>query len=274
MNKLAWVAALGMLLWLPSQAAAIDPWDVTSAFGDDDTTSTDNELASGTVQQHDLQAVSGVQDQDWYLVGQQPYSSYEVIADSLTEDVADIPATNLNQALQVDLVDGAGTLQSSGYAFSSLGSARSLRFRNATSSEITNQYVRIMTGSAGNCTTTCTSTSQYRVAMKETTLLAPRFNNTGTQSTIVFLQNGGRESLTASIRFYNTAGALVGTHTVNVPVKGLEVVPTFNVPGVGGQSGSMSIDHTGRFGGLSAKAVALEPSTGFTFDTAFVPKFQ
>ncbi len=34
----------------------------------------------------------------------------------------------------------------------------------------------------------------------------------------------------------------------------------------------MSIDHGGPYGGITAKAVALEPATGFTFDTPFVPR--
>ena len=274
MNRLVWAAAIGMLLCLPSQAAAIDPWDQSISTENDDGPGTDNELASGSVQQHDLEAVGGVQDQDWFLVGQQPFSSYEVIADGLTQDTADIPVGTLDDALQVDLVNGAGDMLNSGYGFSALGSARSLRFRNQTDTEIIDQYVRIRTGASGNCTTTCTFRAQYRITMKETTLLAPRFNNTATQNTIVFLQNAGRESIGATIRFFNPAGTLIGSHPVTVPIKAVAVIQTASVGGVAGQAGSMTIDHTGRFGGLSAKAVALEPATGFTFDTPFLPKFQ
>jgi hypothetical protein len=34
-----------------------------------------------------------------------------------------------------------------------------------------------------------------------------------------------------------------------------------------GQSGSITIAHDGPYGSLNIKAVALEPSTGFSFDT-------
>lgn len=272
MKKLAWAAALGLVLWLPGQAAAVDPWDLG---GGDDGSGTDNELASGSEQVHDLDATGGVQDQDWYLIGQQPYSSYEVIADGLTEPVATMPVgTDPTRALQVDLVDSGGTLLNSGYSFSSLGSARTLRFRNTTATEITNQFLRIRTGTSGGCTTTCTSTAQYRVQFRETTLMAPRFNNAGTQTTIIMLQNAGRDTIDASVRYWSATGTLLGTSNVSINPRGVAIIPSASVPGVGGQSGSVTIDHTGRYGNLSGKTVALEPSTGFTFDTMFLPKFM
>ena len=40
---------------------------------------------------------------------------------------------------------------------------------------------------------------------------------------------------------------------------------------VPGQSGSILVSHNGHYGALSGKAVSLEPTTGFTFDTAMVP---
>jgi hypothetical protein len=37
-------------------------------------------------------------------------------------------------------------------------------------------------------------------------------------------------------------------------------------------SGSLTISHDGPFGALSGKAVAVEPATGFTFDTPLLPR--
>jgi hypothetical protein len=42
---------------------------------------------------------------------------------------------------------------------------------------------------------------------------------------------------------------------------------TATVAGVAGQGGTMTIAHDGGYGGLVVKAVALEPSTGFSFDS-------
>jgi hypothetical protein len=38
-----------------------------------------------------------------------------------------------------------------------------------------------------------------------------------------------------------------------------------------GKSGSAAIAHTGGYGALNGKGVALESATGFTFDTALTP---
>jgi hypothetical protein len=188
----------------PRFAAAIDVWDAPGGHVDDNA-GTDNELANGSLQVHDLQAAGAIADQDWYLIGQQPFSSYEVLVDGLTEEVAFIPASTLNDAIQVDLVDNAGTVINSGYSMSSIGAARSLRFRNTTATEVTNQFVRVRTGSNG-CTTTCTVNAQYRAQFYETTMLVPRFNNSATQVTILIVQNGSSTSVDATARFFNAAG--------------------------------------------------------------------
>jgi hypothetical protein len=43
------------------------------------------------------------------------------------------------------------------------------------------------------------------------------------------------------------------------------------IPVLLGQSGSVTIAQLGGYGALAGKGVALEPSTGFTFDAAFTP---
>jgi hypothetical protein len=47
-------------------------------------------------------------------------------------------------------------------------------------------------------------------------------------------------------------------------------VPTSAIGALVGQGGSITIAHDGAYGSLNVKAVALEPSTGFSFDTAGV----
>jgi hypothetical protein len=39
-----------------------------------------------------------------------------------------------------------------------------------------------------------------------------------------------------------------------------------------GQSGTITVAHDGRYGDLAGKGVALEPSTGFSFDSPMVPR--
>lgn len=272
MRKLSVLLSLACIsLIIPRVASATDVWDLS---GPDGGNFTDNELASGSEQVHDLQNTGGVADQDWYLIGQLPYSSYEVVVDGLTEEVAIIPAgTNAGNAMGVDLVDSAGSLVVSGYAFSNIGAARSLRFRNQTATEVDNQYVRVQ-GAANGCTTTCTTNAEYRILLRETTLMASRFNNSGTQTTILILQNGGRDTANGTVRFWNSSGTLLASSTFSILSHGGMVLNTSGIAGATGAQGSITIDHTGRFGQLTGKAVALEPSTGFTFDTLVVPKFN
>ena len=272
MKGLIVAGMLSLALMAPRFAAAIDVWDAPGGHVDDNS-GTDNELANGSLQVHDLQAAGGTADQDWYLMGQQPFSSYEVLVDGLTEEVASIPATTLNDALQVDLVDSAGTVINSCYSMSSIGAARSLRFRNTTATEITNQYVRIRTGSGG-CTTGCSVNAQYRVQFYETTMMVPRFNNSATQVTVLILQNGSSTAFDATARFFNSAGTLLASQNITLAARGGSVINTTTIAGLAGQSGIITIDHDGRYGALTGKAVALEPATGFTFDTLMVPKFQ
>jgi len=43
------------------------------------------------------------------------------------------------------------------------------------------------------------------------------------------------------------------------------------VPGLQGVGGSITITTDGRYGQLTGKAIALEPATGFSFDSPMVP---
>ena len=71
----------------------------------------------------------------------------------------------------------------------------------------------------------------------------------------------------AWIIFYNNAGALLATNPTVVAAKGLAIVSTSAIGALAGQAGSLTIAHDGAYGSLNVKAVALEPATGFSFDT-------
>jgi len=50
------------------------------------------------------------------------------------------------------------------------------------------------------------------------------------------------------------------------------VLNTSTLPALQGQAGAITISHDGRYGALQGKAVAVEPATGFTFDTPLEPR--
>ncbi len=98
----------------------------------------------------------------------------------------------------------------------------------------------------------------------------PRFNNSGTQITVLFIQNPTDYTITGTVFFWNTSGAAAGSSPFTLPPKAMTVLNTSTVaPGIGG---SLTIVNDGRYGDLSGKAVALEPATGFSFDTPMVPR--
>jgi hypothetical protein len=50
----------------------------------------------------------------------------------------------------------------------------------------------------------------------------------------------------------------------------LDVFNVATFPSLAGQSGHITVAHDGGYGALNMKAVALEPATGFSFDTPSV----
>ena len=99
-----------------------------------------------------------------------------------------------------------------------------------------------------------------------------RFNNSGTQVTVLLTQNVAPVTVNATAFFFNAAGTQLATQPLTIAANALNVLPLSTVGGLSGQSGSLRITHDGGYGGLNVKTVALEPSTGFSFDTPGVVK--
>jgi hypothetical protein len=255
MRKNAWLA-LGLGLALVSGRAAVaDVWDVQTQ--DDSTAATENELVQGSDQIHDLGGPPSP-DQDWFTLSQKPFSSYEAVADSTSGDIG--------PNLALDRVDAGGLVLQPSVAVG-VGYTRSLRWANSTAAEVNNEFVRVM--SAG-CTTDCGPDDVYRIRFAETTYSVPRFNNAGTQITVLLLQNPTNYSIDATVYFWSTAGVQIAASPFTLGPKTLQVFNTSTVaPGVGG---AVTIAHNGRYGDLSGKTVALEPATGFSFDSPMLPR--
>jgi hypothetical protein len=112
----------------------------------------------------------------------------------------------------------------------------------------------------------------YRVRSWETTYGGARFNNSATQATVLVLQNAGTSPLGGRAYFWSASGALLSTHPFTLSGREGLVVSTATLPGLAGQGGSVTVSHDGGYGALAGKAVALEPATGFTFDTPLVAR--
>jgi hypothetical protein len=129
---------------------------------------------------------------------------------------------------------------------------------------VDDQTVRVRSASCG---TDCGADDTYRIRAYETTYSVPRFNNSGSQLTVVIVQNTGAVTVNGHIYFWNAAGTRLATHDFTLGPKQLLVLQTPTVPGVAGASGSITMSHDGPHGILAGKTVALEPSTGFSFDS-------
>ena len=240
-----------------------DVWD--TAVDTDNGSGTDNELVHGTVQVHDVSVQPGNQvDADWYRASVPPRSSIEVLIDGFAGDVSSTP-----DDLQLDRLDQSGTTVVQDHACLMTSClAKRVGWQNTSSIEDLS-FIRI---SSPGCGTACTTSDQYTIRARETTISIARFNNSGTQTTVLLTQNNGATTVNASFFYWSTGGTLLQTGTLSLGPKALNVFNTSSSITLQGVGGSVTIAHDGGYGQLNVKAVALEPATGFSFDTPGVYK--
>jgi len=192
-------------------------------------------------------------------VGQKPQSSYEVIVDSTSGDIG------FPLLVQRMAPGGTTVLQDSVSISPGLDYSRSLRWENIAPVPVNGEYIRVM---SGFCTTNCGPDDVYDIRFRETTIAVPRFNNAGGQITVLIIQNAASTTAAGTIYFRNAGGALVAVPNFGpIAPKAVLVLNTAAVAGAAGISGTITISHNARYGDLAVKSVALEPATGFSFDT-------
>jgi len=180
--------------------------------------------------------------------------------------------TGSGDILAVDLVESDGTVVATGYNMNPVAVDRRITFSNDTATVNNDQQIRI---SSAFCSPGCSAAgSGYTIRLFDTTYNVSRFNNAGSQTTVAILQNSLDSSVSGTLHFFNPSGTHLAGQSVSINAHGVSVVNTPGVPGVAGVAGSMILTNTGGYGGLSGKAIALEPSTGFTFDTLMTSRPQ
>jgi hypothetical protein len=239
-----------------------DVWDLGT---DNDNTvgSTINELTHGTDQVHDLAVLAGViVDVDFFRIGLRAGTSWEVLVDGTSTGLG--IGANLLQ-----LVDSSGVPLLPSLPAGGVGISRALRLLNNTLLDQPSQLIRV--GDAA-CALLCTSATQYRILARETTVSLARFNNNATQVTVLMTQNLTPSLVNATAIFYDAAGNRLHAQNYTIPPHGVNITPTSAIGALAGLSGSLTIVHDAPYAGINAKAVALEPATGFSFDTPGVYK--
>jgi hypothetical protein len=241
-----------------ASGATIADAQATGSIADDDAPPLAGlELAHGTALARSFQGTSG---QETFRLAQAPRASYEVLLDAASGDVS--PA-----AFERLAADQSTVLQ--GSTAVGTGTGRRLAWQNTSTSVVANQALRAR---SSGCTTACGADDTFRVRAWETTYTIPRFNNSGTQGTVLVVQNATDRPLAGRAYFWSAAGALLGSHPFALAPRATLVLNTATVAGVAGQGGSVTIAHDGGYGALAGKAVALEPATGFSFDSPMNPR--
>lgn len=255
-----WIA---MAMALAPTAYATDRYESVLGFGlGDDTSGSYVELLHGRIRTHDLQDPSaGVTDQDWSFVQETVNHSYEVTVMNTPLRFSSAPTAG---TATFNRCDTAGTILTPGTPLNVYDGAFAARWM-VTASPAGFTYIRV-TGFAG-----LGATSGYDIQMRDTTYSIPRWNNSGGQVTILIVANTKAQAVTGNVYFYSASGTLLATQSLAVPAHGVQTVNTSTIAALAGLSGSAQIAHLGGYGALSGKAVALEPATGFTFDTAMAP---
>ena len=244
----------------PSQAVLGDPVAQCVIRDDDGGTIPLSELSHGADRVADLAAAPGPAGSDLYLLLREPGASYEVVVDGASGDVGDQGpilqhiAPDLTTVLEDSVPVGTGH-------------ARSLRVANDTAAAVLD-YVRVR--SAG-CASDCGPDDTYRIRVRETTGRIPRFNEAGSQRTLVVLQNTTDAPVAARASYWSAAGAPLDVVTVTLAPRATIVLPT--PAGAQGASGSITVSHDGPHGAIAGKAVAVDP-VGLSFDTPMTPRLE
>jgi hypothetical protein len=258
LRTLAVVLGVALLATAPAWA---DRWDTTTN-GDDSSTATFNELHHGVVQEHDW---SGTQDQDWYRIYSAGRSSYEVLMDGLGSDVVTTYYIDFTRFAASDTAtpltypDFVGT---GAYLLS-------LRWQN-TSASAEDDFVKI----AATNTDANSTSDAYVVKAYDTTMAIPRYNNASGQITVLICQNPADYTIGGTAYLWTTTGSLATSFNFSLTAKRTLVQNLASVNGgaANGTAGAITIAQDGRFGDLTCKSVALEPATGFSFDSPGVYK--
>ena len=261
--------ALSALWAVP--ATAHDLWELGSVpTCVDDSSTTCNQLIPGVSQVHDIQGTVANPDVDWMVVETKAYRSYEV----------DLRAVNFPLigpgcagCPRVDRVNAAGSVLTSGDGIDGVHPFPTTTVRQVVSwaggSTDQRDWIRVQ----GPTIQDMTANDRYELVLRDTTLAVARWNNSASQATVLLISNQAPYLVAGFVFFYDAAGVLLHAEPFSVPRFGMKIIQTSGILPLAGGSGSATIAHDGGYGGLAGKAVALEPATGYTFDTmmTYVP---
>jgi hypothetical protein len=216
-----------------------------------------------------------------YQLVQEAYSSYEVRIDGISGTI-NSPASPLT----LSRLDALGGVAQSGVASQS-GSTISLRWQNATSTEASDEVIRVARSTSPGAGTDGT----YRVRAYDTTYTISRFNNGGAavttgaedcglatgppsiQCTVVRIFNRGVSSVSGRIHFRDEAGMLLHTETFSsLQPRTQLALESWKTAALANKKGSITVTSDAPYGILSGEAISFESPSGFAFNTPMEPR--
>ena len=149
------------------------------------------------------------------------------------------------------------------------GTAASLRWQNPLAAPVPGEHIRVTSAACGSG---CAADDTYRLRFYETTLSAPRFNNTSGQGTVLQIQNTTSGSVNGRVFFWASNGTLIASTPFTLTAHASIAMNTLAMGVLAGQAGSLTVSHNAGYGGITGKSVALDPATGASFDTPLVSR--
>ncbi len=198
---------------------------------------------------------AGSPAQERFLVHVPPRSAFEVVLDEVSGDLDGALPLSLER-----LDRDTSTILQAGAAVGT-GRARTLRWQNSTADTLT-QLVRVR---SQGCSTDCGPDDTYRLRAYDASAALARFNTAGAQEAVVLLHNPTTGMVIGTLWFWGPDGTLLASTPFGLTARrGLVLNVATVVPG---SSGTITLTHDGGYGALTGKAVAIEPATGFSYDT-------
>jgi hypothetical protein len=251
MAKRLWlVLALGLAL-IGARPALADVWDIATN-NDNLATTTENDLVHGSDQIHDLGDVAAAADQDWFTVGESANSSYQAVLDGTTGDISGVTIARFDAT--------GSTLAQTSIAIG-VGYSQSLAWDNSAAVA---EALQVTSSSCPGCD----ANDQYRIRFYDTTCAIARFNNSSTQVTVLVLQNTTSSTVNGHYYLWSAAGVLLNAATDTFTLAPNAAFVRNTAIDAAGGSGSVTVTNDNGYGAIAGKAVAVEPATGFTFDTS------
>jgi len=243
-----------LLLSAASYATLPDPEGAGTVYANDSSplARVNGQLTHGTAFTGNLGPADGTPNEDHYALVPDPGTSLEVLIEGT------------GRVAPVDVDGSCAGLSSLGATIVGTGSVISIRSQGSSPAPYSIETARLRVRASG-CAFDCTADDAYRITMRDTTYAVERVVQTEAQSSVLIVQNRTDRSVYGTFRLFRPDGTMVNTlFGLKLNARGSEVI---DLSGLMTGIASLTLTHTGPYGGLAGKIVVIEPSTGLVSES-------